>query len=276
MNPKIALCSVRSPVRTRPRLLTRSPARASAVRGRRSSSACAKNADSFRRISFARFSSRTTRSSSLIRCFSSVVSPPRRPVSRSACRTHFRNVSALQPIFDAIEAIALHWESHSLWCSNTIRTARSRTSGEYLIGLPMMTPILSSNGVSGKPGAVQPLTVSAEYMGVTDKKFKKEFVIDFAAFDNLTWAGTAPLQTIAKSIEALQKSIGNLSNGMKKLSVLVYSQDDLDAESTAWNLSRKLRRVSPDGRNEIENLIDHEISRLSTKPVPPLQSGEGE
>ena len=122
----------------------------------------------------------------------------------------------------------------------------------------------------------EPLTVSAEYMGVTDKKFKEEFVIDFAAFENLTWAGTAPLQTIAKSIEALQKSIGNLSYGMKKLSVLVYSQDDLDAESTAWNLSRKLRRVSPDGRNEIENLIDHEISRLSTKPVPPLQSGEGE
>ena len=53
------------------------------------------------------------------------------------------------------EAIALHWESYSLSCSNTIRTARSRTSGEYLLGLPMMTPILSSNGVSGKPGAVQ-------------------------------------------------------------------------------------------------------------------------
>ena len=66
----------------------------------------------------------------------------------------FRNVSAVQSIFDAIEAIALHWESYSLWCSNTIRTARSRTSREYLLGLPMMTPILSSNGVSGKPGEV--------------------------------------------------------------------------------------------------------------------------
>ena len=36
----------------------------------------------------------------------------------------------------AIEQIAAH--SHR--CSNTIRTARSRTSGEYVIGLPM-TPL---------------------------------------------------------------------------------------------------------------------------------------
>ena len=41
------------------------------------------------------------------------------------------------------------------WCSAIIRTARSRTSGAYLLALPIMTPIFSSNGVSGKPGAVQ-------------------------------------------------------------------------------------------------------------------------
>ena len=69
----------------------------------RSSSACATTADTFRRISFPRFSSRTGHPSSFIRCFSSVVSPPRCTASRSACRTHFRNVSARQPIFDAID-----------------------------------------------------------------------------------------------------------------------------------------------------------------------------
>ena len=96
-----------------------------------------------------------------------------RPSPGSSTGTHFRNVSALQPIFDAIEAIALHWESYSLWCSNTIRTARSRTSGEYLLGLPMMTPILSSNGVSGKPEEVQDLL--SEVGGVAIKPFLKEF-----------------------------------------------------------------------------------------------------
>jgi len=37
----------------------------------------------------------------------------------------------LQPIFPAIDAIAAHREPCSSWCAGTIRTARSRTSGEY-------------------------------------------------------------------------------------------------------------------------------------------------
>lgn len=42
----------------------------------------------------------------------------------------FRNVSPVQPIFDAIEPMAAHCEVCSFPCSSTIRTARSRTSGE--------------------------------------------------------------------------------------------------------------------------------------------------
>ena len=119
------------------------------------------------------------------------------------------------------------------------------------------------------------LEVTAEYEDATGRKIEETFVVDFAAFENLSRVGEAPLHTIAKSIEKLQKSIGNLASGTNKLSVLVYSQDDLDAESSAWNLSRKLRRVSPDGRKGIENLVDQEISRLSAKSVNPPQSGEG-
>ena len=122
----------------------------------------------------------------------------------------------------------------------------------------------------------EPLTVTAEYMDATGREFKEEFVIDFAAFENLIGGGKSPLQEIAVSIKKLQESIGNLSNGRNKLSVLAHSLDDLDAERSSWKLSRKVRRVSPDGRNEIENLIDQEISRLSTKTVPPPQSGAGE
>ena len=121
----------------------------------------------------------------------------------------------------------------------------------------------------------EPLEVTAEYEDATGRKIEETFLVDFAAFENLSRVGEAPLHTIAKSIEKLQKSIGNLSSGTKKLSVMVYSQDDLDAESSAWNLSRKLRRVSPDGRKGIENLVDQEISRLSAKSVNPPQSGEG-
>src|SRR5688572_5199409 len=104
---------------------------------RRSSSALAKYAEASRRISLARRNSKFSRSSCLRRSRSSLVSPGRWPASRSACRTHFRSVSALQPIFSATELIAAHCESCAASCSTTIRTARARTSGENLVGLSM-------------------------------------------------------------------------------------------------------------------------------------------
>jgi hypothetical protein len=62
----------------------------------------------------------------------SVDTPGRAPLSRSALATHNRSVSAVQPIFAAIEEIAAHREACSPWWSRTIRTARARTSAENL------------------------------------------------------------------------------------------------------------------------------------------------
>src|SRR5688500_7918059 len=103
----------------------------------RSSSAWAKYADALRRISLAWRSSRFSRSSAFIRAPSSVVGPPRRPWSRSACRTQLRRVSPVQPILPAIELIAAHCDGCSAWWSKTMRTARDRTSGEnlFVVGL---------------------------------------------------------------------------------------------------------------------------------------------
>src|SRR5690606_23381257 len=111
--------------------------------GRRSSSARAKYADAFFRISLACLSSRFSRSSAFIRSRSSLVSPARTPASRSACATQLCSVCAAQPILGAMASIAAHCEGCSLVCSSTMRTARSRTSGEkfglvlvFLIGAP--------------------------------------------------------------------------------------------------------------------------------------------
>ena len=108
---------------------------------RRSSSAWATYANAFRRISFARFSSRTSRSSSFNRSRSLVVRPGRCPASRCACRTHVRRVSAVQPSFGATDCSTAHAEAWASRCSSTIRTARSRTSGENRLGRPI-DPIL--------------------------------------------------------------------------------------------------------------------------------------
>ena len=120
---------------------------------RRSSSAWAKDANAFRRISFARFSSRTSRSSSFNRSRSLVVRPGRCPASRCACRTHCRSVSAVQPSFGTTDCSTAHSEAWASRCSSTIRTARSRTSGENRLGRPI-DPILPSNEVSEKPGTI--------------------------------------------------------------------------------------------------------------------------
>ncbi len=80
---------------------------------RRSNCAFAIYADASRRISFARRSSTFSRSNCLNRARSSVVSPGRRPPSRSACRTQLRSVSAAHPISSAIEVIAAHCDAWS-------------------------------------------------------------------------------------------------------------------------------------------------------------------
>ena len=75
-------------------------------------------------------------------------------MSRSAWRTHRRNTSTGQPIFSATDRIAPHCDGYSGACSKTIRTARSRNSGEYLLRRPM-GPILPLNGPSDKAGTIQ-------------------------------------------------------------------------------------------------------------------------
>nr|GFB76894.1 hypothetical protein [Tanacetum cinerariifolium] len=117
----------------------------------RPSSAWAKNALARRRISFALRSSRTSRSSALMRSSSAVVGPGRWPVSRSCWRTQRRSVSGVQPILAAMDSIAAHCELYSLAASLTMRTARSMTSGEYLDCF-FMTPFSQTMEPLQNPG----------------------------------------------------------------------------------------------------------------------------
>ena len=78
--------------------------------------------------------------------------PGRNPWSRSCRRTHSRSVSASQPIFAAIDWIAAHCDPCSPRCSNTIRTARSLTSGEYRVCFLLMAPSSQRVEPPRKPG----------------------------------------------------------------------------------------------------------------------------
>ena len=66
-----------------------------------------------------------------------VVTPARVPVSISSRLTHSLRVCGTQPILGAMDSMAAHSEGYSPRCSRTMRTARSRTSGENLFELLM-------------------------------------------------------------------------------------------------------------------------------------------
>ena len=80
------------------------------LRNGRSSSAWAKYADAFFRISLAVRNSLTSRSSSLIRALSSLRRPGRTPMSRSAWMHHPRSVEGEHPSFAAMD-----WQQRCRW-----------------------------------------------------------------------------------------------------------------------------------------------------------------
>jgi hypothetical protein len=83
----------------------------------------------------ARRGSRFCRSSSRIRSRSAVVTPDRRPLFTCARRTHRHRVTRVIPKLAEIDPSTAHSEGYSPPCSSTIRTARSRSSCGYLVGL---------------------------------------------------------------------------------------------------------------------------------------------
>ena len=65
---------------------------------------------------------------------------------------HYAEIeTAVHPSFDATEVIADHCESCSPWCSSIRRTARSRTSGEYLVDV-FICPFLPKTQRVESPG----------------------------------------------------------------------------------------------------------------------------
>src|SRR5690606_24554337 len=123
--------------------------------GSRGSSSRAKKAEAAFKISLARRSSRFSRSSSTIRCASTVVVPGRLPASISLCRTQLRSVSRLTPNRSATRANAPCRCPASYQIPGTIRPALPRNSPGHFFGAGM-TPSLARLGASNQPGAAHP------------------------------------------------------------------------------------------------------------------------
>src|SRR5918995_4985134 len=104
--------------------------------------------------------------------------------------------SAVQPIFAAIEPIAVHCEACSPWCSNTIRTARLRTSGEYFVdAFFVMAPVSQELEPPAIPARFRSRKrfVAADQRGPPCPAATKRLILlqhDFDASDAKVQAGT--------------------------------------------------------------------------------------
>jgi hypothetical protein len=88
------------------------------------------------------------------------VTPSRSPVSISFLRTHSFRVCGTQPILGAIDSMAAQRDGYSPRCSCTMRTARSRTSGEKRFDFLLMTPSSQSVEPPQIPGRFKRRCVS--------------------------------------------------------------------------------------------------------------------
>ena len=119
---------------------------------RRSSSAWAKNALANFKISLARRNSRFSRSKALSCSRSALVTPSRTTESTSAFLTHSSKVGGTQPTFGAMDSMAAQRDGYSPRCSCTMRTARSRISGEKRFDFLFMAPSSQSLEPPQNPG----------------------------------------------------------------------------------------------------------------------------
>src|SRR5580658_10548901 len=96
------------------------------------------------------------------------------PPPRSARFIQSRSVSGVQPIFAEIDDNAAQREACSASCSSTIRTARSRTSGENLfVVLLVMAPSSQELEPPANPGRFNPA-------GIREFQATHEVTVDHA------------------------------------------------------------------------------------------------
>lgn len=91
----------------------------------------------------------------------------------------------------------------------------------------------SHKDFEGKSASV--LSFTLEYEGVTGKKYKDEIVVDMSEIKSNYQLGKPHLYAIAQSLEKIQKDLGNMTSGFKRLKADVFSNEDRIKEREEQN-----------------------------------------
>ena len=74
------------------------------------------------------------------------------------------------------------------------------------------------------------LLFEMEYQSVTGLKYKEKTIIDMSEMKGIYQLGKPNLYTISQSLEKMQKNIGNIVNGFKRIKTDIYTHEDRDRE----------------------------------------------
>ena len=74
------------------------------------------------------------------------------------------------------------------------------------------------------------LNFKIQYKGIAGDNYEDQFRIDFSEFKGTSKLGKPNLYSIAKSFEKLQKDIGHIVSGFKRIRAEVYTSEDREKE----------------------------------------------
>lgn len=102
----------------------------------------------------------------------------------------------------------------------------------------------------------------------TGKRYESTAIIDMAEWKGAQQLGTPNIYKIAKSVEIIQRDIGHLVSGFRRLGIDVYLQNDRDREND------ELRQRYAEMQSELDNTQELPLMQQETTEQPDTEDGE--
>lgn len=83
------------------------------------------------------------------------------------------------------------------------------------------------------------IAFDVEYESTTGKKYKETLLIDMSEHKGAYQLGKPHMYSIAQSLEKLQKDIGHIVSGFKRIRADVFTAEDREAEAEEWRKRRE-------------------------------------
>ena len=107
-------------------------------------------------------------------------------------------------------------------------------------GIPYLSPgqavqsFLTSMADNYEQKRKAAIEVKIKYNTSSGENPEEQYLLDFSVFEGLRTLGTAPLHSIASSLEKIERNVEHLSSGFNRLKVILYTQTDIEAEEKEW------------------------------------------